>query len=95
MFNIGEFARLGAVTVRSLRHYHELGLLVPAEVDDATGYRRYSADQLSRLNRVVALKELGFSLSEIVTLTGTVTIDELRGMLMLRRTQLELSLIHI
>jgi DNA-binding transcriptional MerR regulator len=92
MFSIGEFARLGAVTVRSLRHYHELGLVVPAEVDGVTGFRRYSPDQLPRLNRVVALKELGFSLSEIATLTGTVTIDELRGMLILRRTQLERDL---
>ncbi len=92
MFSVGEFARLGAVSVRSLHHYHDVGLLVPAEIDPATSYRRYSADQLPRLNRIVALKELGFSLSEIATLTGTVTIDQLRGMLLLRQTQLRREL---
>jgi DNA-binding transcriptional MerR regulator len=89
MFSIGEFARLGSVSVRSLRHYHDLGLLAPAEVDETTGYRRYSAGQLPVLNRIVALKELGFSLEQVRELTGEVTVAELRGMLTLRRAQLE------
>jgi DNA-binding transcriptional MerR regulator len=59
MFSIGEFARLGTVSVRALRHDDEIGLLRPAKVDPETGYRGYSADQLGRLNRIVALKELG------------------------------------
>ena len=46
MFSIGEFARLGAVSIRTLRHYDEIGLLPPAEVDPVTGYRSYSAKQL-------------------------------------------------
>jgi DNA-binding transcriptional MerR regulator len=46
MFSIGEFARLGGVSVRPLRHYDEIGLLRPATVDQATGYRGYTADQL-------------------------------------------------
>ena len=46
MFNIGEFARLGGVSVRALRHYDEIGLLRPAKVDPLTGYRGYSAAQL-------------------------------------------------
>jgi hypothetical protein len=59
MFSIGEFARLGGVSVRTLRHYDEIGLLRPATVDQDTGYRGYTADQLGQLNRVMALKELG------------------------------------
>jgi DNA-binding transcriptional MerR regulator len=39
MFSIGEFARLGAVSIRTLRHYDEIDLLQPAEVDPVTGYR--------------------------------------------------------
>lgn len=56
MFGIGEFASAGRVSVRMLRHYDALGLLRPAHVDAVTGYRLYGARQLSRLNRIVALK---------------------------------------
>jgi DNA-binding transcriptional MerR regulator len=45
-----------------LRHYDAIGLLEPVRVDPATGYRFYEASQLSPLNRIVALKNLGFSL---------------------------------
>ena len=61
MFTIGDFARLGQVSVRMLRHYDAIGLLRPAVVRHA-GYRNYAAGQLARLNRIVALKELGFTL---------------------------------
>jgi DNA-binding transcriptional MerR regulator len=89
MFSIGEFARLGAVSVRALRHYDEIGLLPPAEVDPVTGYRSYSAKQLRQLNRVVALKELGLTLGQIRQLLDGITAEELRGMLLLRQAQLE------
>ena len=89
MFSIGEFARLGAVSIRTLRHYDEIGLLPPAEVDPVTGYRSYSARQLRQLNRIVALKDLGLTLGQIKQLLGGITVDELRGMLLLRQAQLE------
>ncbi|MBX6166497.1 MAG: MerR family transcriptional regulator [Thermobispora bispora] len=90
MFNIGEFARLGRVSVRMLRHYDALGLLRPARVDPVTGYRYYEARQLSRLNRLLALKDLGLSLSEVGrVLEEKVSITELHGMLRLRRAELE------
>lgn len=89
MFTIGEFARFGGLSVRMLRHYDELGLLKPARVDPETGYRYYSAYQLPDLNRVLALKGLGFSLAEIDRILADVTVEELRGMLTLRRSQLQ------
>jgi DNA-binding transcriptional MerR regulator len=89
MLSIGEFARLGTVSVRTLRHYEEIGLLLPAQVNPDTGYRAYTADQLGRLNRIVALKELGLSLTQARQLLDGITLDELRGMLILRRAQLE------
>ena len=89
MFSIGEFARLGGVSARTLRHYDEIGLLRPATVDADTGYRGYSAAQLGQLNRVMALKELGLSLTQVRQLIGGVTLEELRGMLALRRAELE------
>jgi DNA-binding transcriptional MerR regulator len=90
MFTIGDFAKLGRVSVRMLRHYDAIGLLRPAAVDPASGYRFYRADQLRRLNRVIALKDLGFTLQQVqVILDDKVTVEELRGMLRLRRAQLE------
>ena len=88
MFGIGAFARLGGVSVRTLHHYDELGLLAPAHVDPDTGYRWYEAEQLARLNRILALRDLGFALGDIgPVLTESVSADELRGMLRLRRLE--------
>lgn len=82
MFRIGEFSRIGSVTIDTLRHYDTLDLLKPAKVDPSTGYRYYSAKQLQSLNRIIALKEVGFSLEEIARiLRDKLTTDELRGML--------------
>ncbi|MEV6632134.1 MerR family transcriptional regulator [Actinoplanes sp. NPDC051470] len=89
MFGIGEFATLGRVSVRMLRHYDAIGLLRPARVDPSSGYRYYTAAQLTQINRIVALKDLGFTLEQVQTMVGE-KIDpaELRGMLRLRRAQL-------
>lgn len=62
---IGEFSRLGRVTVRALRHYEEIDLLVPEIVDRATGYRYYSVSQLQKIQSITTLKGLGYSLEEI------------------------------
>jgi len=89
MFSIGEFARLGGVSIRTLRHYDEIGLLRPTTVDPDTGYRGYAAAQLGQLNRIVALKDLGLTLGQVQRLLDGVTLGELHGMLLLRRAQLE------
>lgn len=90
MFLIGDFASHGRVSVRMLRHYDAIGLLRPASVDESTGYRSYEARQLSRLNRIVALKGLGFSLQQVQSiLDDTVSVEELRGMLRLRQAELQ------
>lgn len=90
MFTIGDFAKHGRVSVRMLRHYDAIGLLHPARVDPASGYRSYEAGQLARLNRVIALKELGFTLEQVGSiLDESVSAEELRGMLRLRQAELE------
>jgi DNA-binding transcriptional MerR regulator len=90
MFNIGEFARLGRVSVRMLRHYDAIGVLAPAAVDPDSSYRLYSIDQLPRLNRLIALKDLGFKLEQVrVMLDESIDAEELAGMLRLRRAELE------
>jgi DNA-binding transcriptional MerR regulator len=65
MFSIGDFARLGRVSPRMLRHYDAIGLLRPAAVDPATGYRFYHASQLGQLNRILVLKDLGITLEQL------------------------------
>ncbi|MEU8138117.1 MerR family transcriptional regulator [Streptodolium elevatio] len=93
MFSIGDFARHGRVSVRMLRHYDAIGLLRPAHVDPRTGYRFYAAGQLARLNRVIALKDLGFNLQQVgAILDERVDVPELRGMLRLRRAELAASM---
>ena len=90
MFTIGDFAEHGRVSVRMLRHYDAIGLLRPAYVDPASSYRYYQAEQLTQLNRIVALKELGFGLHQIGSIVhDAVSAEELRGMLRLRRAELE------
>jgi DNA-binding transcriptional MerR regulator len=90
MFKIGEFSRLSRVSVRMLRHYDQLGLLTPSQTDKFTGYRYYSADQLPRLNRILALRDLGFSLEQIAgMLDEDLSTDQLLGMLKLKRAEIE------
>jgi DNA-binding transcriptional MerR regulator len=89
MFSAREFARIGLVSVRMLRQYESTGLLRAQQVDPATGRRYYEADQLPRLNRILALKDLGFTLAQVRTiLDAQVSEAELRGMLRLRKTEL-------
>jgi DNA-binding transcriptional MerR regulator len=90
MFKIGEFSRLTRVSLKTLHHYDEIGLFKPAHVDRFTDYRYYTFAQLPRLNRILALKGLGFSLEQIRQIVdGGLNTDELRGMLRLRRAELE------
>jgi DNA-binding transcriptional MerR regulator len=86
MIRIGDFSRLSRVSVKTLRFYDEKGLLRPIQVDWFTGYRHYEYHQLPRLYRILALKDLGFSLEEIgELLRDDVTTGHLRGMLKLRQ----------
>ncbi|WP_440068002.1 MerR family transcriptional regulator [Streptosporangium sp. OZ121] len=65
MWRIGQLARMTGVSERTLRHYHRIGLLMPAATDRATGYRRYGVAELSRLEHIRALRRLGLSLRQI------------------------------
>lgn len=90
MFRIGQFSRLGRVSVKVLRHYDDLGLLEPEHVDPETGYRSYTPTQLPRLHRIVALRHLGFTLDQIRRLLADdLPPAQIRGMLTLRRAEIE------
>ena len=90
MLKVGEFSRLSQVTVKTLHHYDEIGLLKPAHIDPFTAYRYYSVDQLPRLHRIMALKELGLSLEQVKDiLDEALSPDEIRGMLRLQRAEVQ------
>ncbi len=89
MLKIGDFAKLTRLSVQTLRYYDDLGLLKPVEVDRFTGYRYYAYDQLPRLHRILALKDLGLSLEQIARLLAEdLPPAELRGMLRLKWSEL-------
>ncbi len=90
MFTVGEFAQLARVSKRLLRYYDEIDLLKPAHTDSATGYRYYTAEQMAHLNRILVLKDLGLSLDQIRRmLVDRVSTDELQGMLLLKKAEIE------
>ncbi|OLB73885.1 MAG: MerR family transcriptional regulator [Actinobacteria bacterium 13_2_20CM_2_71_6] len=73
-YSVGQVARLAGISVRTLHHYDEIGVLVPSGHSPA-GYRRYSDDDLERLQRVLFYRELGFALEEIVTILDDPATD--------------------
>lgn len=89
MLKIGEFSKLARVSVKTLRYYADLGLLRPAYVDRYSGYRYYDLEQLPRLNRILALKELGFSLVQIERMVREdLGAGELQRLMRLRHAEL-------
>ena len=90
MLKIGEFSRLSQVTVKTLHHYDEMGLLKPSLTDPFTSYRYYTLDQLPRLHTIMALKELGLSLEEIARLVSeNLSTEQIRGMYRLKQSELQ------
>jgi DNA-binding transcriptional MerR regulator len=93
LFKISEFSRFTRVSVKMLRHYDELGLLRPFSINPSNNYRYYSPSQLPRLNRIIALKELGFKLEQIGKLLDEkISPDEIRRMFRVRQEEIEQSL---
>jgi DNA-binding transcriptional MerR regulator len=76
MFNIGEFSKITGLTVKTLRFYHEKGLLVPAAVDPSTGYRSYNDRNVDQAGVIAALRELEFSLNDIAEILADCAADE-------------------
>ncbi|MGV3615606.1 MAG: MerR family transcriptional regulator [Fimbriimonas sp.] len=95
MIKIGDFARIGGVNIATLRHYDEAGLIMPNHVDPATGYRYYGIGQLSRLHRILVLKELGLTLREIeILLRGALEPADMRRLLAEKRSDAEARIVR-
>lgn len=90
MLKIGEFSRLSQVTIKTLHHYDELGLIKPVHIDPVTNYRFYEVKQLPRIHRIMALKEMGLSLEQIgLMLENELPTDEMRGMLHFKQAEIQ------
>lgn len=87
MFKIGDFSKLTQVSIRMLRYYDETGLLKPAHIDKFTNYRLYSANQILKLNKIVALRDMGFLTSEIKEILDTWNEDTLLEKLNYKRQE--------
>lgn len=77
LYKIGLFSQMNKVTIKALRHYDEIGLLKPAHIEDFTGYRYYSSEQLPILHEILALRQMGFSLNEIEKVQQGVSVEAL------------------
>ena len=89
MYSIGMFSQICRVTPKTLRHYDEIGLLRPARIDRLTGYRYYSSVQLPRMNQIQSLRQMGFSLTDIIALLdGGAGPETIRALLELKQREL-------
>ncbi len=90
MLKIGDFSKLSRISIRMLRHYDEIGLLVPERIDEFTGYRYYSEEQLLVANRINSLKDMGFSLSVISEILKTYNDSQaLKEYLLIKQAELK------
>ena len=69
-FSIGEFSQVTGLSVKTLRFYHEKGILVPSSVDPATGYRFYDADKIEKARVIMRLRQMEFSIEDIAAVLG-------------------------
>lgn len=93
MFKISDFSKISQVSVKTLRYYDQLDLLKPTHTDKFTGYRYYSADQMFQLHRILAFKELGFSLDQIRQMMSEhIPLEQIRGMFRLKQAEIQSTL---
>ncbi len=86
-YSIGEFSVIARLTVKAIRFYHEKGILVPARVDEATGYRYYDAASVERARIVTTLRRLEFSVEEIANIVRECREDEDAAVFLRRKTE--------
>ncbi len=90
--SIGDFSRATLMTVKALRHYHRIGLLEPAEIDDHTGYRRYSLEQLPVAQVIRRFRELDMPLEEIQSVLSAPDLDSRNQRITAHLSELEREL---
>lgn len=90
MFKIGDFSMLSKVPVKTLRYYDQIDLLKPQQIDQDSGYRYYSAEQLLEVNRIFLYKELGFTLKQMgQLLREDISVEQIQGMFLLKESEIQ------
>jgi DNA-binding transcriptional MerR regulator len=90
MLKIGDFSKLSRISIRMLRHYDEIGLLVPNSTDSFTSYRYYCEDQLPVAGRIIALKDMGFGLAAVAEILKSYDDPQaLSEFLAIKRTEVQ------
>ncbi|WBW97199.1 MerR family transcriptional regulator [Oceanirhabdus sp. W0125-5] len=91
MYRIGQFSKINRVTIKTLHHYDEVGLLPPAYVDEENGYRYYTSDQMLTLHKIISLRNMGFSINEVISVINNISILEIYEQ---RKAELEAQLVE-
>ena len=86
MYRIGEFSELSKTTIKALRYYEKEGLLIPAHVNQETGYRFYETSQLPQLAKIISLRQMGLSINSIKSILNG---SDLEQILKQRKQELE------
>lgn len=89
LFSIGEVAKIKDITIKALRYYHKMGILIPRYIDETTGYRYYSIDQFIHIDIIKSCRELGTSIVELQEIFKGCDTDQLLQFLQLKREEAE------
>lgn len=89
LFSIGEVSKIKNVTIKALRYYHKMGILVPKYIDETTGYRYYSIDQFIHIDIIKGGREIGTSISELQEIFKANSSDKLLEFLNKKKSQAE------
>ena len=89
---IGNFSRMTQLSIKMLRHYHDLGILVPAAVDPVSGYRYYTVDQVPVAQVVRRLRELGMPLTEIKAVLQAADLSSRNDLILAHLARMESQL---
>ena len=89
---IGEFSRMTHLSVKTLRHYHQVGLLEPVEINRDTGYRYYDVGQLPTAQVIRRFRDLGMPVEEVKSVVATTDVDERNALIAAHLDRLETQL---
>lgn len=92
LYSIGEVSKIKEITIKSLRYYHKMGILIPKYIDNTTGYRYYSIDQFVYIDIIKACRTLGSSILEVQEIFKERDTDKLIEFLQLKRSEAEANI---
>ncbi len=92
VFSIGEVSKIKDITIKALRYYHKVGILVPKYIDENNGYRYYTIDQFIHIDIIKGCRELGTSIAELQEIFKECDTDKLMEFLQLKKQEAEANI---